>query len=266
MIETIAELQRQFQSALSASFRAAQGVDGGTALLLLLGFAFLFGVFHTLMPGHQKVILGSYFLSENARYGQGFLAGGLFAVFHGVMTVTVLFVFWGIFHLAAGESVSQTTALTQTVSAWGLLAVAAGLVVWKLKDIGRLRRLGALDKMRQRLGFDLHDRIETSYEPMPWKKFLSFLFFAALFPCAPSLFVLFFALRLGALNLGLAAVAAISLGMAATLTLLALIVIASKRAIIRTNWFWSFLAELFGLLVMVVFAFFLIPLGGNNSV
>lgn len=266
MIEFIADLQRQFQSALSASFRAAQGPDGGTALLLLLLFAFLFGAFHTLMPGHQKVILGSYFLSENARYGQGFLAGGLFAVFHGITTVTVLFVFWGALHLAAGESVAQTTALTQTLSAWGLLAVGLILLVWKLKDTGRLRRLAALDRVRRRLGFDLHERIATAYEPLPWKKFLSFLFLAALFPCPPSLFVLFFGLRLGALNLGLAAVAAISLGMAATLTSLALVAIASKKAITHTNWFWTFSAEIAGLVLMVALAFFLIPLGDTQPV
>jgi ABC-type nickel/cobalt efflux system permease component RcnA len=267
LIETIAELQRQFQSALSASFRAAQLPDGGAALFLLLGFAFLFGVFHTLMPGHQKAIIGAYFLSENARYGQGFLAGALFAAFHGVTTVTVLLVFWGLLHLAAGQSVTQTTALTQTISAWGLLAVATGLVIWKVKDIGRLRRLGSLDRMRQRLGFDLHERLETAYEPLPWKKFMSFLFLAALFPCPPSLFVLFFSLRLGALNLGLAAVAAISIGMAATLTAIALAVIASKKAIRRQGrWYWVFSAELSGLMLMVVFAFFLIPLGGTNPV
>jgi nickel/cobalt exporter len=237
------------------------------ALFLLLGFAFLFGVFHTLMPGHQKAIIGAYFLSENARYGQGFLAGLLFAVFHGVMTVTLLLIFWGIFGLAAGQSVNHASILMQTVSAWGLLALAVWLVIWRIKDLGKLRRLGALDRMRAKLGFDLHDRIETAYEPLPLKKFLSFLFLAALFPCQPSFYVVLFSIRLGALNLGLLSVAVISIGMAAALTGIAIAVIASKKTLRRrAPWYWVFSAELAGLVFMVALAFFLIPLGGTNPV
>jgi len=270
LTETILELQRQFHQGLSASLRAAQAPDGGFALFLLLGFSFLYGVFHTLLPGHQKAVIGAYFVSENARYAQGFLAGALFAVFHAVSAVGVLLLVRLGLQFSAGQSLTQATMLTQTVSAWGILLVATVLFLMKLKDIGELRRRSVLAKMRRRMGFDLHDRLETSYEPVPWRRFLPFLFFAALLPCPGTLLVLLFSLSLGALGLGLASVAAITLGMAATLTALALAIITAKRSgrgLTRRNEGWAgvFLLEVLGLLIMVVLAFILIPFDGSMA-
>ena len=271
MTETILALQKQFHEGLSASLRAAQAPDGGIALGLLLGFAFLYGVFHTLLPGHQKAVIGAYFISENARYGQGFLAGALFALFHAISAIAVLLVIRLALHFTAGQSLSQATNLTQLGSAWGIFAVAGILFILKLRDIPELRRQTTLGQMRRRLGFDLHERLETAFEPVPWKRFLPFLFFAALLPCPGTLLVLLFSLSLGALGLGLAAVAAITLGMAATLTVLALAIIAAKRtgrgiARKRDGWVGMFVVEILGLLVLVAFAFLLIPFDGNTRI
>lgn len=269
MTETILELQRQFHQGLSASLRSANGPDGGLALGLLLGFSFLYGVFHTILPGHQKTVIGAYFVSENARYGQGFLAGALFAVFHAISAVGVLLLIRLVLKFTAGQSLSQATMVTQTVSAWGILLLALVLFAFKLKDIGELRRKAALGRMRRRLGFDLHERLETSYEPVPWSRFIPFLFFAALLPCPGTLLVLLFSLSLGALGLGLASVAAITLGMAVTLTGLALAIIAAKKTggtLARRGtqgWLGIFLLEVLGLIVMAAFAFLLIPFDGT---
>lgn len=269
MTETIFELQRQFHQGLSSSLRAAMGADGGLALTFLLGFSFLYGVFHTILPGHQKAVIGAYFVSENARYAQGFLAGLLFAVFHALSAVGVLLLIRLVLKFTAGQSLAQATNLTQTVSAWGILVVALVLFALKLKDIGELRRRSALGKMRRRLGFDLHERLETAFEPVPWRRFIPFLFFAALLPCPGTLLVLLFSLSLGALGLGLASVAAITLGMATTLTILALTIIAAKRSgsgLARRatqGWVGVFLLEVLGLVVLVAFAFLLIPFDGN---
>jgi len=269
--ETILLLQKQFHEGLSASLRAAQAPDGGLALGLLLGFSFLYGIFHTLLPGHQKTVIGAYFLSENARYGQGFLAGGLFAVFHAFTAIAVLLLVRLVLHFTAGQSLTQATNLTQLVSAWGILLVALVLFLMKLRDIGELRRRSTLARLRRRMGFDLHERLETAYEPVPWRRFLPFLFFAAILPCPGTLLVLLFSLSLGALGLGLASVAAITLGMAATLTTLALVIIAAKRTgrgLARRNegWVGIFLVEVLGLVLLVGFAFLLIPFDGNTRI
>ena len=71
--------------------------------------------------------------------------------------------------------------------------------------------------------------------------------------------------------MGLASVAAITLGMAATLTGIALAVIAAKRtgrglARRSEGWIWVFLLEVGGLVLLVAFAFLLVPIGSNSGV
>ncbi len=244
------------------------GPDGAWALTLLLLFSFLYGVFHTLLPGHQKSIVGAYFMSENARYGQGLLAGALFAVLHASVAVAALVLVRLVFQLSAAQSLAQATFWTQTLAAWGVIAVGFGLFLQKMRGLGEVRRRAELERVRRELGFDLHDRLEASFEPVPWRRFLPFLVFTALMPCPGTLMVLLFSLSLGAFSLGLASVAAISLGMAATLTVIALGIIWMKkrgralttRAPGRAT---VFAVEALSLFILVAFALLLLP-GGTS--
>ena len=55
-----------------------------------LAFAFLYGVLHTLGPGHGKVVVVSYFVSRDARLWRGVLMGVQIAVTH-VLSAVALF-------------------------------------------------------------------------------------------------------------------------------------------------------------------------------
>ncbi|NNM54991.1 MAG: hypothetical protein HKM05_09745 [Spirochaetales bacterium] len=226
----VIQLQQTFQFGLSHAIRDLKIHPWAPALWTLLIFSFLYGALHVLLPGHQKSVIGAYFLSENARYGQGFLVGILFALAHGVSVTITLLVLRFVLRLAVGTSLAVATQFLQGFAVIGVVSVASVLVVRRLSQWKEVSRLSALDKMRQTLGFDWHDRLETSYEPVPWRRLLPFLFFAAVLPCPGSLLVLLFALGLGAPVLGLISVGAISLGMAVSLTLLSLAVIAVKKS------------------------------------
>lgn len=255
---------RELYQALFHSLKAAQTDGGGVALALLAGLSFAYGVLHVLLPGHQKTIIGAYFLSENARFGQGLLAGLLFAVFHALSATLLPLVLRLTLQLTMGQTNQLSSQVTQTAAVIGILAVAAILFGFKLKDLPELRRRSHLEAMRRRLGFDLHERLETAYEPVPWRKLIPFLFFAALLPC-PDTIIFLASLSLGAVGPGLTAVGAMTLGMAVTLTAIALSVIAAKRSgrgLRRRSmgWLGVFLVEVAGLVVLVLFALLLLPL------
>ena len=226
----VIQLQQTFQFGLSHAIRDLKTHPWAPALWTLLIFSFLYGALHVLLPRHQKSVIGAYFLSENARYGQGFLVGILFALAHAVSVTITLLVLRFVLQLAVGKSLAVATQFLQGFAVIGVVSVASVLVVRRLSQWKEVSRLSELDKMRQTLGFDWHDRLETSYEPVPWRRLLPFLFFAAVLPCPGSLLVLLFALGLGAPVLGLISVGAISLGMAVSLTLLSLAVIAMKKS------------------------------------
>jgi len=265
-LDGLLQILRDLYQALFSSLKAAQGTDPGWALGILVALSFAYGVLHIVLPGHQKTVIGAYFLSENGRYAQGFLAGGLFAVFHALSATLLPLGLRALFQLTMGKTSQLSSQVTQMVAFGGILAVAAILFALKLRDLPDLRRRAHLNRMRRRLGFDLHDRLETAYEPIPWRKLLPFLFFAAILPC-PDTIIFLASLSLGAVGPGLAAVAAMTLGMATTLTVVALSVIAAKRSgrgLTRRNegWVAVFVVEVLGLVVLVGFTFLLIPLGG----
>jgi nickel/cobalt exporter len=105
-MELILDWQKAFHDGLTSALKQASLPDGGWALLMLLAFSFLYGVFHTLLPGHQKTVLGAYFASENARWVQGWLAGILFAIFHALTAILALWIVrWGL-EMTAGGSLS----------------------------------------------------------------------------------------------------------------------------------------------------------------
>lgn len=267
-VASLLDVLRSLYQTLYHSLRFAQTDGGFWAVAVLAGLSFAYGVLHILLPGHQKTVIGAYFVSENSRYAQGFLAGGLFAVFHGLSAT----VFPLVLHVALQWTMGQTNQvgaqIAQTVSVVGILVVAGLLFLLKLRGIPELRRKAALVTMRRRLGFDLHDRLETAYEPVPWRRLLPFLFFAAILPC-PDTIVFLAALSLGAVGPGLVAVGAMTLGMALTLTVVALTVIAAKRSGRSLGrrplgWVGAFALEVAGLVVLVLFALLLLPVAGNT--
>jgi nickel/cobalt exporter len=266
-VDSLLAVLRALYQTLYHSLRTAQTDGGLWAVAVLAGLSFAYGVLHILLPGHQKTVIGAYFVSENGRYGQGFLAGGLFALFHGLSATLLPLVLHVALQMTMGQTNQVGAQVAQTVSVVGILIVAGLLFVLKLRDVPELRRKAALATMRRRLGFDLHDRLETAYEPIPWRKLLPFLFFAALLPC-PDIIVFLAALSLGAIGPGLAAVGAMTLGMALTLTVVALTVIAAKRSGRNLQkrplgWLGTFAIEVAGLVILVLFALLLLPIAGN---
>lgn len=266
-IDQLLELLRNLYQALYQGLRAAQGPEGLTALFVVAGLAFAYGVFHVLLPGHQKAVISAYFISEKADYRQGFLVGALFALFHGLSAILLPLALRFGLQLTLGKTNQLTSHILQVTAFVGVIVIALVLLIQKVVRIPELRRHADLGRVRRLMGFDLHERLETSYEPVPWGKLMPFLFFAALLPC-PDTIVFLAALSLGAVVPGLTAVLAMTLGMAMTLTILALVVIGAKRSgrgLTRrtTGWVGMFTLELLGVVALVAFAFLLIPWGAG---
>ena len=266
-MDALIVLLKSLYSTLYHSLRDAQGTGGWTALAVMSGLSFAYGVLHILLPGHQKAVISAYFLSENARYGQGFLVGLLFAVIHAISAIVLPLILRLVLKMTMSGVTQFTGRQMQLFAVVGIMLMAVLLFAWKLREIPELRRRAHLVRVRRQLGFDLHDRLETAYEPIPWKRLLPFVFFAALLPC-PDTIIFMASLAIGAWGPGLAAVASMSLGMALTLTIIALVVIVSKRsgrALARGShgWVGVFTIEMAALVVLVLFA--LLLLGGATG-
>ncbi|WP_051710513.1 nickel/cobalt transporter [Andreprevotia chitinilytica] len=84
----------------------------GMAIILL---SFLYGVLHALGPGHGKVVVGSYFLTQRARISHGLLMSGWAALVQSLSAIVLVSVFAAVLHFSAHQLLNQAATL-ETVS------------------------------------------------------------------------------------------------------------------------------------------------------
>ena len=98
-------LQRDVNKALNERLVAIKRGDDPGALWAGILFAFLYGVFHALGPGHGKSVVVGYFLGRAARPARGLAMAGWMAVSHVVGAVVIV----GFAHLLLSRVLASPT-------------------------------------------------------------------------------------------------------------------------------------------------------------
>jgi ABC-type nickel/cobalt efflux system permease component RcnA len=178
------ELQHWLYGSMATGLKSAEHV---IALPALLASAVLFGALHALMPGHGKSVLVSYHLGRPGRLWDGLLTGIVLALTH--VGSAVLFILAGIAVISRSLAAGGRAPAFETASA--LLIVGIGIfLLW--------RSLRA------------HEHVYAGDGRM-------LAFVTGLVPCPLTTFILTYAIAKHELAVGLAAVAAMTVGVIATL-------------------------------------------------
>jgi ABC-type nickel/cobalt efflux system permease component RcnA len=167
--------------------------EGPGAVLALLGLTFAYGILHAAGPGHRKTVVFSMFLGKKAKAWEPLAVGFLSAAVHagsGAILILVLSLIRG-----AAASFGAADSIMVWMDGGSLLVLALlalVLIVLKLRELlsGKHHHHGAAGKGRYGM-----------------------IMIASLVPCPGTIMVLLFALYLDAMLLGVAAMAAIALGM-----------------------------------------------------
>jgi ABC-type nickel/cobalt efflux system permease component RcnA len=194
------------------------------ALWGLLLISFGYGVFHVLAPGHGKVIVGSYFLGNNAEWRDGVWAGFLMAVGHTVTAVGIVAVLYLIFGL--GQFAVLDDARYMELAGYGLIALIGLWLLWRaLLNKPECATCGH-DHHGHNHHHD-HEFVERIKKPSTG------LFAAAsLVPCTGSMIILLFCLANDVLWAGVLAVIAIALGMWLTISAIGFASMLLRRAVV----------------------------------
>lgn len=271
------EWQSRLNGEVTRHLRSLGG-DGGTAALwTLVATGFLYGIVHTLGPGHGKAVVVAYFLDGSRRRGwiDGILAGSWIAITHTAAALVLA----GVLSLAG--RIRPTSALGQVK--WVelvsyTLIVAIGL--WRLHAglTGRLHNHDHGD------GHDHdhahshhhhhhagshgphdhpHDGHTHSSAASSWRRFfrldagLGLLTAAGVAPCAGAVVMVLFASVFGVLWAGLLGVLAIAVGMAGTLAAVGIASMMAHRLLVgdRTS-------EAIGRLTTIAAALIVVATGG----
>ncbi|MEH2465973.1 nickel/cobalt transporter [Nostoc sp.] len=218
-------------------------------ILIALAIAFLWGGLHALSPGHGKTIVGAYLVGSRSNAQHALFLGLIVTITHTA----------GIFALGLVTLGTSQFILTEQLYPW--LSVLSGVLVTVIGLNLFISRLQTTQVSHSHdhvhsheHSHDLHDHQtlddslplryhhdhnhvhhEHSHLPpdgdlssMKWSSLLALGISSGLLPCPSALVVLLSAIALGRIGFGLALVSAFSLGLAAVLTGIGLMLVYAK--------------------------------------
>lgn len=212
----------------------ADAAAGNASLLLLVLAALGWGALHALSPGHGKAMVAAYLVGSKGTGRHAVALGGVVTITHTI----------GVFALGLVTLLLAQYILPEDLYPWltlasGLMIVAIGVAVLR----SRIIRRGAQAPHRHEHthGHD-HDH-HHAHEPhghrhdvpdtITWKGLIAMGASAGLIPCPSALVVLLGAVAQHQVALGLGLILAFSVGLAATLTALGLLIVHAGRLTTR---------------------------------
>ncbi len=245
-MQLINEFQRQLYGRIAGAMQAVKRQENrGSVLFIALGAAFLYGLLHALGPGHRKTVIFSYFLAEDAPVIQGVAAGVLLAALHGAAAIGLIL---PIYYLLRGSLLITFNSVSRYIEAgtFGFIAVF-GAVMLAVHLIQMLR--GTHDhghdhghahghNGHSNHGQSTQGRLSTGTEAADEapergrrRNLLLLIIGSGLVPCPGAAMVLMFALSMQMTALGLMAVGAMSLGMAVTISAVAVVTLSARATL-----------------------------------
>lgn len=210
------DVQGAFGGALPLERRFVAAIDstpGLTAGLLALLVAFAVGALHALAPGHGKAVAAGYLVAERARMRHAVVLGSTVALMH---TGSVLGLGLALYSATRAPDAARLSATIGLVT--GLVFFALG--VWLL--VRRWKARGAHAHAHA------HAEPHESAVPLSLQGLVVLGAAGGLLPSPSALLVLLTALAVDRLMYGLTLIAAFSLGLATTVTLVGVAVLRGR--------------------------------------
>lgn len=204
-------LERRFVAAIDTT----PGVLAGLVALLV---AFAVGALHALAPGHGKAVAAAYLIGERARTRHAAVLGATVALMH---TGSVLALGLALYSATRAPDAARLSSSIALVT--GVTFTALGL--WLLTR--RWRSRGTPDHTHDH-GEDVHGEPHAARGPMSLQGVVALGAAGGLLPSPSALLVLLTALAVGRVAYGLTLIAAFSLGLATTVTLVGVAVLRGR--------------------------------------
>ncbi|MEH2371551.1 nickel/cobalt transporter [Nostoc sp.] len=204
-------------------------------ILIALAIAFFWGGLHALSPGHGKTLVGAYLVGSRSTPQQALFLGLIITITHTA----------GIFALGLVTLGTSQFILTEQLYPW--LSVLSGVLVTVIGLNLFISRLQGTQVSHSHDHVHSHQHSHDSHHhhnhvhhehshlppdgdlsSMNWSSLLALGISGGLLPCPSALVVLLSAIALGRIGFGLALVSAFSLGLAAVLTGIGLMLVYAK--------------------------------------
>jgi nickel/cobalt transporter (NicO) family protein len=242
MIE-IQTIQRDLHRQLAAAMRAVSA-GGSSAAWGLVVLSFLYGVFHAAGPGHGKIVISTYLLTQESHLRRGVALSLVASLVQGLTAIVIVEATVGLLGLTFRRADAAATSL-EAVS-YGLVAlVGALLIVTRSRQLhGRWAQAPlAVGHPPPQARGDNHDHAHCGHAhgparsdveaPLSWRALAGLILSIGIRPCAGAVLVLLAAHAMSLRWVGIGAVLAMSLGTGLTVSLLAILSVYARKTALR---------------------------------
>ncbi|MBM3538447.1 MAG: nickel/cobalt transporter [Alphaproteobacteria bacterium] len=243
----IQTVQRDLHRQLAAAMQAVQA-EGAAAAWALAVLSFLYGVFHAAGPGHGKVVMSTYLLTQESHLRRGVALSLVASLAQGATAILIVEATVGLLGLTFRRA--DATASAFEAASYGLVAlVGAILVVTRARRLhARLKQVPVVSDHEPRHGHDhqhghdeacshcghAHGPTRSDVEgPVSVRTLVGLILSIGIRPCSGAVIVLLAAHAMGLRWAGVGAVLAMSLGTGLTVSLLAALSVYARKASLR---------------------------------
>ena len=207
------ELLRGFDNVINTTLREIITDFSLKTLLMLVGFSIIYGVLHSLGPGHGKALVASYFLKEKHPLSRSLALGAIVSFVH---TLSAIILSLLLFYLLTGiRGMFRIQLQSYFIVGSGVLIFLLGILFLFLKFFKR--------------------KTENSQNNWGKKSFLLVGISAGIIPCPVSSMIMLLTLSRGVVYIGLISVFSISLGMFVVLAATGLLSIFTRSGILNAT-------------------------------
>lgn len=211
---------------------ATQKLTGGV-VALALGLSFLFGAFHALSPGHGKTMVAAYLVGSRGTAKHAVFLGLVVTLTH---TIGVFALGLTTFIAARYIVPERLYPVLSGLSGAGILVIGLGML-WT--RVAALRRAHAADDdfyaedAEREAFFQTEASVgappgDAQEEPLSLRTLLVLGVTGGILPCPSALVVMLSAIYLHRIAFGMTMIAAFSLGLAAVLTIIGILVVRAR--------------------------------------
>lgn len=208
-IKKNARLQRKVKDELARLANSYKKEGNYGAILVILGLAFLYGVLHSLGPGHGKVFVFAYILTEKPKILKAIGTSYGIAIVHGLSGLIVSLII--VFTLNTyASSASDIDTASKIISQFSFALIAILGIYLFVKTLVK------------------HDH--DHHEPKE-RKLIPFLLSVGLVPCPATIITVTFLSSIGMLTIGIVSTIFIVLGMGTTIAVIGILSMFSKSLV-----------------------------------
>jgi len=209
---------------LKSLFTEANESKKPLTYLLILLFAYLYGVVHAVGPGHGKTLVASYFLSNDRSYTKAFFISLAIGVVHTFSAFLLTLVIYFLIETFLVQFMQNTIMLTTKVSAFVIILIALYLLYKKLRAY-RIRKKSMSFSTTPHTsscgcGSCKVDKNSTD---------MALIISAGIIPCPGTVTIFIFSLSMGMYFLGFLSAFVMSLGMSTIIFLSAIISVSVRK-------------------------------------